>query len=59
MFLKQTHFLAVGESHGASVMNDGDMEYCFHGWFIKAGKHFSGICCLQLRGGNNSDFFLS
>lgn len=55
LFLKQTHLLAVGESLGAWVVDDGDIKNCFHGGFVKAGKCFSGKRCLHLRGGYNSE----
>lgn len=43
-----TNFSAVGKGHGASVVDDGDVEDSFHGWLIKTREGFPGVCRLHL-----------
>lgn len=38
----------IGKGFGLSSVDNSNIKYCFHSWFIKAGEYFSSLCGLHL-----------
>lgn len=50
-----TWLLLISKSYRVSSVDDGDIEYSFHFWFIKTREHTSGIYWFHSGGSKKSE----
>lgn len=53
-YIELTNFFAIRKCHSTPVMDNGDVEDCFHCRLIEAREGFSSICRLHLRSSDHS-----